>query len=170
VLLTGVPHHLKVRAVADLEYRVRLAMRECNLNHEKAVRYVQELDEARDNWLKWVYGVETGDLRAYDLVINLQRIPVASASQIIAGTAKRDFPTTPESQSIVDDLMLASQIRAKIGLDRGISDQRVGVEAKDGVVTITAHVRSLGDSQRARELALQVPGVKDVQQEMFPDT
>jgi osmotically-inducible protein OsmY len=62
----------------------------------------------------------------------------------------------------VDDLVIASQIRAKIGLDRNISDEKIDVEVEDGVVTINANVRSLGDADGVREAVRQIPGVKDV--------
>jgi osmotically-inducible protein OsmY len=61
----------------------------------------------------------------------------------IAETAARDFQTTSQSQKLVDDLVLVSEIRAKMALDRSISDDRIQVEADNGVVTITANVRQL---------------------------
>ncbi len=102
----------------------------------------------------------------FDLMINLERIPVASAIAIIISTVRRDFQTTPESQKIVDDLVLASEIRAKIGLEPNISDDRIEVEASDGVVTVTANARYLADADRVKQLALQVPGVKDIESKM----
>lgn len=163
VLLRGVPHHLRVRAVANMEYRIDAVMERCQFTREKAVEYIRELDEERDNWVKWVYGVEADDPHGYDLVVNLERLPVASAAAIIADTAQRDFQTTPESQQTVDDLVIASEARAKIGLDKGISDDRIEITVHSGIVTITEHVRSLPHEDRIRELIGQLPGVRGIQ-------
>ena len=163
LLLKGIPHHLKTRVVAEQEARIETVMEQCDLTREKALEYAKTLDEERDKWVKWVHGVDMNDPATFDLVINLERIPVASAVQMVAEIVNRDFQTTPRSQRIVDDLVLTSQIRAKIGLDRGIADERIEVEADDGVVTITANARYLADADRVKELALQIPGVKDVE-------
>jgi cytidylate kinase len=163
LLLRGIPHHLRIRLLANMENRIGAVMERCNLTREKAIEYVKNLDEDRDKWGKWVHGVDTSDPATFDLVINLERVPVPSAIAIIAQTASRDFQTTPESQTIVDDLVLASEVRAKMGLDRSISDDRIEVEASDGIVTITASARNLVDADRVRQLAQQVPGVKDIE-------
>jgi osmotically-inducible protein OsmY len=53
-----------------------------------------------------------------------------------------------------------------MGLDRSISDDRIEVEASDGIVTITASARNVADADRVRQLARQVPGVKDIESKM----
>lgn len=163
LLLKGIPHNLSVSVVADVESRVERAMEECNLTRIKALEYVRALDDKRDYWLKWVYGVDAKDPSTYDLTINLQHVPIPSACAIIAETAGRDFQTTPESQRLMDDLVVVSEIKAQIGLDRNIADDRIEVEAEDGVVIITANVRHLSSAEKARQLALQIPGVQEVQ-------
>jgi len=166
VLLKGVAHHLRVRAVANMEYRIEAVMEQCQFTREKAAEYIRELDQERDNWVKWVYGVEADDPHGYDVVVNLERLSVESAATIIADTARRDFKTTPESQTALDDLVIASEARARIGLDSGIADDRLEIEAHDGTVTITTHVRSLPYEDRILELVGQLPGVKDIQFEI----
>jgi cytidylate kinase len=163
LLLRGIPHHLRVRAVASMEFRVTAAMEGCNLTREKAVQYIKEADDARNSWIKWVHGVEADDLRTYDLVINLERIPIETAAAIVAETAQRDFQTTPESQQMLDDLVLASEIRARIGLDDSIADDKIGIDADRGVVTISANLRSLADVQKVEELASRIPGVENIE-------
>ena len=163
LLLKGIPHNLRIMVVADRETRIGTVMERCGLTRDKAIEYVKRLDEERDKWVQWVHGVDMSDPATFDLVINLERIPVPSAIAIIAQTASRDFQTTPESQRIVDDLVLASEIRAKMGLEPSISDDRIAVEASDGVVTVTANARYLADADRVKQLARQIPGVKDIE-------
>ena len=163
LLLKGIPHQLRVRLVARMEDRVGAVMDRCSLTREKAVQYIKQSDQALERWVKWVHGVDINDPATVDLAINLEHIPIHGACAIIAEAADRDFRTTPQSQKIVDDLVIASQIRAKMGLDRGISDERIGIEADDGVVTITANVRFVAEAQRVSELVSQIPGVKAIE-------
>ncbi len=163
LLLKGIPHHLRVRLIANMEDRVGAVMERCSLIREKAVQYIKESDKALEKWVKWVHGVDINDLATVDLAVNLDRISIQSACALIAETADRDFRTTPQSQKIVDDLVLASQIRAKLGLDRKTSDERIAIEADDGVVTITANVRFVAEAHKARELVSQIPGVKEIE-------
>ena len=166
LLLKGVPHHMRVRVVANMEYRIAAAVERSNLKREKAIEYIRELDEERDKWVKWVYGMDRNDPLTYDVTVNLERISLDSACVMVAESAQRDFETTPESQQIMDDLVLASEIRATIGLDPNIVDDRIEVEVSSGVVTITGTVRSLVDADRVRELVRAMPGVKDIDSQM----
>jgi hypothetical protein len=166
VLLGSIPHHLRVRVVADMEYRIAAVQARFGLTRDKAVRYIETLDKERDAWLRWVYGADANDPHAYDLVVNLEHVPVSTACAIIAEAATRDFRATPASQKILADLALASELRARIGLDRGVSDERIGVEAENGVVTITADVRRVSDAERTRELAAAIPGVREVRSDI----
>jgi cytidylate kinase len=162
LLLKGIPHHLRVRLVANAEDRVSAAMEHCGLRREKAVQYIKEIDRVLDRWVKWVHGIDINDPACVDLVINLEHIPIQSACALIAETADRDFRTTLQSQKIMDDFVIASQSRAMMGLAR-ISDQRVAVEADDGVVMISTSVRSMAELQRVKELVSRIPGVRNIE-------
>jgi cytidylate kinase len=162
LLLKGIAHHLRLKVIADTEYRIQETLRGGTLTRDEAAYRIEESDRRRAEWMEWLHGVGTDDPVAYDLTINLEHLSIPDACAIIAQTVQRGFQTTPESQRAVADLVIASQIRAKIGLDRDISDEKIEVEVQDGVVTINANVRSLGDTDGVRDAVRQVPGVKDV--------
>ncbi len=160
LLLKAIPHHLRVRVVADVEHRIAAVMQGCDLTRDKAIEYIRKWDEKRDHWVRWVHGVDADDPTTYDLVVNLERIPLPSACAVLIQAADRDFRTTPQSQRTLDDLVIASQIRARIGLDPGIPDDRIDVQVNDGVVSIAASVRYQPDAEKVRELAGRIPGVR----------
>jgi cytidylate kinase len=166
LLLKGIAHHLRLKVIADMAYRVREALQGGTLTSEEAVYRIEEADRLRADWMEWLHGVGTDDPVAYDLTINLERISIPDACAMVTQTVRRGFQATPDSQRVVDDLVIASQIRAKIGLDRNISDDKIEVEVRDGVVTINANVRSLGDTDGVREAVRQVPGVKDIRSQI----
>lgn len=162
LLLHGIPHHLRLRIVADMEYRIAAARRRSNLTREKAIKLIQELDQEREEWVRRMYGVRRNDPATYDLEINLERISIPSVCEMVAEMVALDFPTTQESRQLLDDLVLASDVRARIGLDPYISDERIEVEAVEGVVTITGTVHTKGDIRRVEVLAAQIPGPKRI--------
>jgi osmotically-inducible protein OsmY len=166
LLLHGVPHHMRVRVVANLDYRVAAAMERSNLKREKAIELIEELDKERDEWVQWVYGMDRNDPKTYDLTINLEQISLDSACEMVVQSARRDFKTTSASQRIMDDLVLASEIRAKIGREPSIHDDRIEVECQAGTVTLTGTVRSLRDADRVRELVRATPGVEHIDSKM----
>ena len=166
LLLHGVPHHLRLKVVADMEYRINEAIERSNFSRERAIKYVHTLDEERDRWVKAIYGVDRNDPSTYDVIINLEKISISAASDIAKQLATTEFKTTPESQKIVDNLVMASEIRAKIGLHRHIHDDNLEVEVEDGVVTLCGTVRSSVDADMIRELVRELPNVKDIVSKM----
>jgi cytidylate kinase len=166
LLLPGIPHHLRIRVVADMEYRIRVTMEAGMPSRAKAIENIEELDRKRASWMKWIHGVNINDPTAYDMMINLERLSYPVASAMVVKALELDFQTTPESQQIVDDLVLASDVRARLGLNRDISDDRLQIAAHRGVISIRANVRSHADVERAKEFVQQIPGVEKVESEL----
>lgn len=162
LLLCGIPHHMRVRVVADMEYRIRATLGAGAPNRDRAIESIEELDRTRAGWMRSLHGVDINDPTMYDLIINLEHVSIPTASTIVAQAVARDFQTTPAGQKLMDDLVLASEVRARVGLDRTISEDRLAIDADDGVVTVSANVRCLADAERAKELIRQMPGVTDV--------
>ncbi len=166
LLLPGIAHHFRLRVVADMEYRIKVTMEAGLPNRDRAIEDIRDLDKKRSSWMKSIHGVDINDPTAYDMVINLERVPYEVGAAMVAKAVELDFQTTPESQQVVDDLVLASDVRARLGLNSDISDDRLQIAAHKGVITIAASVRSHADVERAKEFVQQIPGVEQVQSEL----
>lgn len=161
--LKGIPHVLKVRIIADMEDRVRLEMEREGIGREAALSLLKKDDEERRKWSNYLYGIDTTDSSLYDLVIHIGNIKTEEAADLIRCTAALDaFKTTFESQKMMDDLVLASEVRAAlINIKPDIR-----VIARDGKVTIGAGSILLKEPDAAREverIARMIPGVKEVE-------
>jgi len=157
-LLKGVPHVLKVRIIADLEDRVKEEMKRENISAEEARRILRKDDDERRKWSKHVYGIDTWDPSLYDLVINIMRITVDGAVDIIKCALKDPcFQTTPEGQKLVDEMSLAARIEAAL-----IEDiPSIQVEAKEAEVFIYLKRDLCKDKElisRIKRLASKVAG------------
>ena len=167
LLLRGVPHILRVKVIANMEFRIQAAIDRVHCGRHEAVEFIKNIDKKRDKWVRYLYDVDRNDPLLYDLVVNLDRIDILSACEIVCASASQEeFQTTPESQKRLKDLVLSSELRGRIASDRSIQDDDVEIEADDGVITIRGTAHSLADEEKIRELVRQAPGVRDVKSEM----
>ncbi|MDD2603317.1 MAG: cytidylate kinase-like family protein [Desulfobacterales bacterium] len=113
--LRGIPHVLKVRILADIEDRVAEEVKREGISAEKARYILLKDDEERRRWGLQVYGTDTWDSRLYDMVLNIKALTVTDAVEILSSVvAKPCFRTTPEAQKTVDDLALATRVKATL--------------------------------------------------------
>ncbi|RLB82669.1 MAG: cytidylate kinase-like family protein, partial [Deltaproteobacteria bacterium] len=157
-----VKHALKVRIIADLEERVRNEMEREGISYDEALRVIKKDDEERRKWSLYLYGIDTKDPSLYDIVINIKKMTVDDAVDIICHTVSLEtFQTTPQSQKHIEDLATAAEVKAAIVNIK----PDVQVVCKDGVVQV--RTRSPLSEEEAitkeiREAAMKIEGVKDV--------
>ncbi len=169
LLLRGVPHVLKVRVIAGMEYRIQAAMARKKLPRQKAIDFIKHIDENRAKWTKFLYHVDILDPTLYDVVFNIERIGVAHACESIALLAGREeFRPTAESRKALADLVLATEVRAQIALDGSVRDDDLEIEADAGKIIVRGSVHSLQESERITEIARKVPGVSEVISKVRP--
>ena len=158
----NVKHALKVRIIADLEERVRNEMEREGISYEEALNLIKKDDEERRKWSLHLYGIDTNDPSLYDLVINIKKMTVDDAVEVICNTVSLDtFKVTPESQREIDDLAIAAEVKAAI---INIKPD-VHVSCTDGVVNVkTRAPLSKEESliEDIRRLAMAIEGVKEV--------
>ena len=115
LLLKGVPHVLKVRIIADLEERVRNEMEREKIPKQEAMSLILKDDQERRKWTQSLYGADPWDSSLYDVVFHIHKFTVDDAVEFICRAADLpQFRTTEESQQKMDDLALASQVKAAL--------------------------------------------------------
>jgi cytidylate kinase len=118
--LKDIPHALKVRIIADMKYRIECMMNREGVSEKKAEIMVNKVDEERRRWSQKLYGIDTWDSRLYDLVINIEKITIDDAVDIIFNTVNLSpFQTTPESQKLMDGLVV--EAKKRVERDTGLS-------------------------------------------------
>jgi cytidylate kinase len=156
-----IPHVLKVRVNADFDMRVRSEVEREGVSRKEALRILRHDDEERRKWSEYLYGINTSDPSLYDLVIHIGNMSTEDAASIICSTAALDtFKRTQESQQALEDIALASQVKAAL-MDLAPD---VDVVATDGIVEI--HTAALlfeakGIIADIQAIARSIKGVKD---------
>jgi hypothetical protein len=113
--LKDISHVLKLRIIADFEDRVTNEMRRENVSREEAGRLLKKDDQERVKWSQYLYGIDTMDSSLYDLVIHIKTLSIDDAVKLICNTVQFDrFKTTQKSQRKLDDLVIASSVKAEL--------------------------------------------------------
>lgn len=138
LLLKGMKNILRVRVLADEEYRINEARQNLNLDRKKAQQYIEGVDEGRRRWVHNMYGISWDDASNHDVIINLSQMNVENAASALVSFAQLpDFKITPASKKTLDDLLLAAKVRMVIAQDDKIHNAHVKVRSDSGKVTVT---------------------------------
>ncbi len=163
LLLGGGRHILRTRIIAPLDYRIRLVHERLNYSPPEAAAYIQKMDEQRRRWTSFLYGVDWGDPLLYDLVVNLDHMTMETACHIISAAARRRcFELTPACRRALEDLALASKVRATLAITPSTEGLELEATSTDGVVALKGKLASADQQKEVRRIALSIPGVVDL--------
>jgi cytidylate kinase len=160
LLLRGGRAILRTRIIAPMEFRIRMVQERLKFGRSEAIAYIQKMDEDRRKWTHFLYGVDWGDPALYDIVLNLEYISLETACHVIASAVlERCFEFTPECQQAMNDLALASRVRANLALNPSTSDLEMEVTARAGSVSIQGKIPDVNRIDEVVRIAKAVPGV-----------
>ena len=160
LLLKGGPHILRTRIIAPMDFRLKMAQDRLKLSRAEALDYISRMDQDRRKWTHYLYGVDWGDPANYDIVLNLEFMDIEEACKTVSTLARqRCFEFTPCCQAAMDDLVLASRVRAVLALDSATSHLEVQVVATGGTLHIRGPASNTRDVDEVRRIASTVPGV-----------
>ncbi len=163
LLLAGVPHVLRTRIIAPMEFRIRKVEERMKLPRTEAIAYIEKMDQERRKWTHFLYGVDWSDPALYDVVLNLEHMTMDEACETVcAMTVLKAFQFTPECERAIDDVALASRIRANLAIDPATSDLELEVAAHSGSVVVRGELLRPRQASEVRRIARATPGVNSV--------
>lgn len=171
LLLRGVSHILRARIIATMPFRVRMVEERLKMNRTDALAHIQKIDQDRKKWAQYLYGVEWGDPELYDVVLNLESLDIKAGCDIIVAAARQPcFEETPESRAAMENLVLASRVRATLAVTPQTSNLEVEVHARGGQVSIRGKLSSRAQLGAVEEIVRKVPGVDELQLDLYSET
>lgn len=109
--LKDIPHVFKVRILANIEDRVKEVINRDGISENQAIDTIKKDDVERRKWGMQLYGIDTWDSRLYDMVINIHKLQVDDAVNILYQAANKPvFQTTEESKRKVNEITLEAKI------------------------------------------------------------
>ena len=163
LLLPGVSHVLRVRVVADPEFRIRAAMTRMNIGRNQAKKYIHDVDTDRARWVDFLYGVDWMDPSHYDFVVSLEHVSVPNAASAVCAMAELpEFKPTPASQQRLEDLLLGSRARVRLGVDPRTRSADVTVRASRGVLSVRHMPQQAQLAPIIRQALTDIDGIRDI--------
>jgi len=141
LLLRSLPAVLRVRVIAPVALRVRAVMDQHGWSKAAAERHIDQVDEDRSRWVRFIYDEDISDPRLYDLVVNLEAFGLESACACVTELARRpEFTITPRVSQQLRDFALACRVRVALAAAPPTRTLGLTVGAREGVVTVEGEV------------------------------
>ncbi len=167
LLLSHLPQVLRVRIIANMEYRIEALMKRETLSKDKAIAHIQQVSKNRSRWSKLLYNVDWKDPGLYDLILNLDKVSTETACTTIASIAEqKEFMPSPENQKILEDFSLSCRVWATLANNPATNCAAIQVQANDGEVIIDGTANSVKALEFIPQIAGGVEGVSSVQCEI----
>jgi len=163
LLLKGVPHVLKVRIIANLEDRVKSEMEREGIPKQEALSLIVKDDQQRRKWTQSLYSADPWDSSLYDLVIHIHKLTIADVVDLVCMAVDLpQFKPTRESQQKMDDLALASQVKAALVHD--YPDIAVTAEYGNVLIYTKADDRLAHKlKEKQKSLRREIQGINDLE-------
>jgi len=163
LVLPGISHVLRIRAIADRDLREWMAVKRMNMSREKVKTYVEQVDDDIRRWVRLLYNKNWEDPSLYDVTINATHLSAENAAAALLQFAGLpEFWLTPASIQTVRDLLLASRCRLSIGKDDRTRRVKATVSAEKGNVSVTYPPRQARDAEVIPAILEQVEGVESI--------
>ena len=125
--------------------RAALMQRKENISKEKAETAIKNEDKHRTQWTRYLYKMDLNDPLVYDIIVNIGRLKVHDACEIICSAARSEaYKTTLESKKAISDLAIVSRVKAAL---QEICEAEVS--SNDGHVHIKVEARKIRKTGQA---------------------
>ena len=163
LVLPGLIHVLRIRAIANMEDRIKMVMQRMNIARKQAKQYIEQVDEDRRKYSRFFYNVDCDDPSHYDIVVNAAHLAVDNSASALMHLAQLpEFQLTPALNQKIHDLLLESKCRLAIYQDERTRGVKVTVSAEKGNVSITYIPRHGKKAEAIPSVIERIDGVKSL--------
>lgn len=138
-ILSNIPKLLRIRLDATDDYRVKHRMEESGCSESDARSFVDSVDRHREEWLKFLYGVDYFAHANYDLILNLETLSIESMVRIVVNAVTLpEFTLNDNDRKRVRDAHLEAHVLAAIATSPRTRsmDLKVRCDSATGTVTV----------------------------------
>jgi cytidylate kinase len=163
-LLRDVPNAVCVRVCAPKELRKQRMMERLDTDDAAAVgEEIRMNDEAHTAIMKRHFGLNWTEPEHYDVVLNTERVAIDDCVDEVLGLVRSpEFADSNEARKQLQNLALAARVKAALRRAAETRDTKLEVDCENGEVTLIGDPGSTEAKLAAVEIAVTVPGVKDI--------
>ncbi len=166
LLVPRIAHFVRIRLIAPIEQRLARARRSLGCGEPEAREYLRNVDAERARWARMMYGVDIRDPAGYDICINLERLSLQGACELLAkARGQTDFQPTPGSLAHVENEYLATQVLAALVTNAETLPVEINAVASEGAVRLIGPYLARDPMRTVLAIAGAVPGVREVEYE-----
>jgi len=160
-LLKDIPHALRVRITAPVEYRIQEVMRNEDVTGKMARFVVKEADRAIHGALNRIYGEDWNDPGAFDLRFDTSEMSIDAIVEVIKNAliAKENL-NTEEAKRLLHLHAVAARVKAGIATNPDFLIPTLEVDVEKNAIVVRGVVHSAreqkGIEKEAVRLALPV--------------
>ncbi len=163
LVLPGLIHVLRIRAIANLEDRIKMVMQRMNVSRKQAKQYIEQVDEDRRRYSRFLYNVDCDDPSRYDVVINAAHLAVDNSASALMHLAQLpEFQLTPALNQKIHDLLLESKCKLAIYQDERTRGVKVTVNAEKGNISVTYIPRHGKKAEAIPSVLERIEGVRSL--------
>jgi cytidylate kinase len=170
VLLSDVPSALHVNVFAPYERRVEVVMAREGITRPIAEQVVRESDQDRAGYMRYLFDQDWMDPLLYDVMINTQVTTREHACDLIvqAAHAKELLDAHEQSLVILGNHILVRRAEEALLKARQVNPRHISASVTTpGVVKLMGIVNSEQEKLAAESVVREVPGVSDVDNELY---
>ena len=167
-LLGKIPFVLRVLLTSPTEFRIKTLMDEGGKSRDEVTSYIKLIDERRQKWSQFLYGVNWKDPSYYDLVLNLEKININTAAELLKNiVSSKEFQSSENSMQVLRNLHLAAKARVFLHQSPRTKGSEVEIEAdaEAGILVVTGNCPKVGArmwENDIRTVLSAVEGVKTI--------
>ena len=163
IILSGMPHTLRVRVTAPEARRAQRVAQTQGLDPTAALDRVRHSDQERGSRVRFLYHVDLDGPLLYDLVINTDQLDAEEGARLVQQALLHPrFRSTEVSRSVMKDLSLVAQARAVLAADPVTRNRSISVGCADGVVSLGERVEEWSVRSAAEQALTRVPGIREI--------
>jgi cytidylate kinase len=155
---------LHLRMHASSPYRIQRLVDTMKITPETALKMVQNRDNELKGFLDFLFQIDWNDLSLYDLVINVDKLGIDAAAEMIVNLAKTEYIQECSLTALesMEKLSLLKKVEAAVMKDN-INPQELHIEIPEpGVVKLTGLINPMRTVAGVTELIKSVPGVEKI--------
>jgi len=155
---------LHLRLHASNQFRIQRLVQTRKVSPETALKMIENRDNELRSFLNFLFQIDWNDLALYDLMINVDKLGVTAAVEMIVNLAETEHIQQCSLNALesMEKLSLLKRVEAAVIKDN-INPQELHIEVpQPGLVKLTGLISPMRTVAGVTELVKSVPGVKKI--------
>ena len=155
---------LHLRMHTSKQYRIRRVVDQMKISPDTASTMIENRDNELKAFMDFSFQIDWNDLTLYDLVINVDKLGIDAAAEMIVNAAAADSIKECSLAALesMEKLSLLKQVEAAVMKDN-LNPQELQIEVPEpGVVKLTGLINPMRTVSGVTELIKSVPGVQKI--------